>query len=971
MALLIMIFRKMYKNRWLECCLLTGLIATVALASSMPIYTGSILHRMLVKDLENSQRVSSRYPGTFTVKASNIRFAIQNATPEEMGKRVYAVDGFMKDTIIPRLKMPVLVSVQQRESASWSFVPADSSQGDPDARRSGSFTALSGLEEHIVLTDGRLPAEQPVNGVYEALVTEGALNKQKMVLGNEFVIKDKDVKENIKIIPVGVIDRKDYSDLFWNRPLAEYDTTFIIPFSRFEQDITSGKLLKLLESTWYLAYDYTKVSIKNTDQLLHLKEQSANYVGSQLGMNSVQQGAESVFKAYSGKETKLRLMLWSLHAPVLIMLAFYLFLVANQITDRQKTEIAVLRSRGAGRWQIITAYAVEGGLLGVVALAAGPFLGLAITEALGSANGFLEFVQRGRIEASLSYEAYRYALTAVACSVFMTLLPVFTATRATIVGHKQQLARVRSVTLAHKFGLDIILLGISLYGLYSFRRRISDLKALGLDSLDFKVDPLLFVVPALFILGLGLLILRIYPWFVRLVYLAGRRWWSPSLYSTLIQVGRSATGYQFIMLFLVLTIATGLFGASAARTINSNSEDQLRYRNGADLVLSIRWDNDAPPPSTSGNEPPGNKDKAAAPVSSSRKVVQYTEPPFTPFTQLPGVEHAAKVFSRDISIGGPKSTTIGKLMGIESDEFGLTAWMRNGVMDHHLFEYLNLLAVDPAAVLVSRSIADIHGIKPGDSLNIGWNDAPLAPFRVYGIIDYWPTFNPNPPVGSAAAKASGDPERLKAVMPQFVVGNLPYIQSNIALEPYNVWLKLKPGASVQAVYDSIEAEKLPLLSAANTVQDIVDSRKDPFRLAVNGAMTLGFLISIGVCFLGFLLYWLLSFAGRTLQFGIYRAMGITLPQLIGMVVVEQLLTSGAAAVIGIGTGIISSQLFVPFFQLSFNLGDQVPPFKVIFDAVDEMRLYSVVSVMMALGLCILGMMLSRIKIHQAVKLGED
>ena len=37
-------------------------------------------------------------------------------------------------------------------------------------------------------------------------------------------------------------------------------------------------------------------------------------------------------------------MLWSLYSPVMFMLAFYLYMAANLIIDRQKTEISVLRS---------------------------------------------------------------------------------------------------------------------------------------------------------------------------------------------------------------------------------------------------------------------------------------------------------------------------------------------------------------------------------------------------------------------------------------------------------------------------------------------------------------------------------------------------------------------------------------------------------------------------------------------------
>ena len=57
---------------------------------------------------------------------------------------------------------------------------------------------------------------------------------------------------------------------------------------------------------------------------------------------------------------------------------------------------------------------------------------------------------------------------------------------------------------------------------------------------------------------------------------------------------------------------------------------------------------------------------------------------------------------------------------------------------------------------------------------------------------------------------------------------------------------------------------------------VIRSKNDPFQLAVNGVMTLGFLIAIGISFIGFLLYWLLSLYGRILQFGVLRAMGISL-----------------------------------------------------------------------------------------------
>ncbi|MGO4274118.1 FtsX-like permease family protein, partial [Paenibacillus sp. TAF58] len=440
------------------------------------------------------------------------------------------------------------------------------------------------------------------------------------------------------------------------------------------------------------------------------------------------------------------LMLWSLNVPVKLMLAFYLYMVANLITERQKTEIAILRSRGASRLQIIFSYVVEGLVLGAIAFFIGPYFGAFLTKLLGASSGFLEFVQRAKLEVELNRDAFLYGLIAVASSLVMTLIPVFLAMRVTIVGQKQQSARQEKSSFWHKYFIDVMLIGIALYGLNNYKTRIKELLSLGLKSGDLKVDPLLFLIPALFILGMGLLILRFYPWFMRLVFKVGRRWWPPSLYSTLIQVSRSTIQYQFIMVFLIITIATGLFSASATRTINKNMADKIRYSAGADITMQIRWENDAPPAILTGLMEESEEENADSKADSDAPLkTQYTEPSFLPFTQLNGVEHAAKVFNKKDAIYTHGKTTENiHLMGIESKQFGETAWMRDKLLDHHLNDYLNLIARNPSAVLISKSMAEDYSLKPGDTMTLGWAGVEGAQFTVYGVIDYWPSWNPNP-----------------------------------------------------------------------------------------------------------------------------------------------------------------------------------------------------------------------------------
>ncbi|QGQ95522.1 ABC transporter permease [Paenibacillus psychroresistens] len=959
MALLIMILRKMIKNKWLELSLLFGLIFTVALVSSMPIYTQAILQRTLTKDLQNLQIDKGLYPGVYEYSAS----IGDNLTTDQKRAVFKTVDSFMAEQK-NNFGMDVQIYSIERSTSHLNLKPVDPKQPMSDKVTSVDLTALTHMADHVRLVDGHFPVNKLVDGAYEVAVTDNFLNKTKMVLGNEFTATTSKAlgKEvvSVRVKLVGVVAQKDPQDLYWNHKLDGYSSSFFINDQLFEDNFVTNNKFPLFFQRWFYALDYNTLKLNQVSSFINTYDDTNKYFSKYFSIYSKSAPAVDIIHTYYEKEKQLKMMLFSINVPVIILLAFYLYMVANLITDRQKTEIAVLRSRGASRLQILLGYLTEGILLGGLAFIIGPAVGLFFTKLLGASNGFLEFVQRATLDANLSRDAYQYALIAVVGSIVMTIFPAFLATRATIVDQKRQSAREIALSFWHKYYLDVLVLGVSIYGLQSFKRRMHDMMALGLNSGSFKIDPLLFVIPSLFLLGSALLALRLYPWIIRLIFWVGRKWWSSTLYMILLQVGRSTIKYQFIMVFLSLTLATGLFSASAARTINKNNEDKIRYSNGADITMKVKWDSDEPPPASSG--PPGAPAAPAAPVP---KVFHYIEPPFQPYSHLPGVEAAAKVFTKDdafVEINSKSVTT--RLMGIDTNEFGQVAWMRDGLMDHHFYDYLNLIASDPSAVLISRSVADELEVKVGDHINVSWTDSSVAQVNVYGIIDYWPGWNPLP------AQVAKDSE-VVTDKPHIIVGHLSFIQDNISQLPYDIWLKLKPDASLNAFYKTLTEKNWPVTGLNDTRQAIIKAKNEPFELAINGVMTLGFIISIFISFFGFLLYWVLSLSGRTLQFGILRAMGISFRQLIGLLLLEQLLTSGAAVLMGVLIGNLANRLFVPLFQLSFNTVTQVPPFHVVFDASDYVRLYVILGFMLVLGLVILGWMLSKIKIHQAVKLGED
>ena len=226
------------------------------------------------------------------------------------------------------------------------------------------------------------------------------------------------------------------------------------------------------------------------------------------------------------------------------------------------------------------------------------------------------------------------------------------------------------------------------------------------------------------------------------------------------------------------------------------------------------------------------------------------------------------------------------------------------------------------------------------------------------MVDYWPSINPY-------EKNSQGEYR------DFVIMNYDYVNIQTKLEPYEVWMKLEDGATVEDFYNSISDSDIVAIRLDVASQLITSSKTDAMLQGVNGALTLGFITIMALCFIGFIIYWILSIKGRTLQFGILRAMGMSFREIIAMIIYEQVLVSGVSIFLSIIIGGVASDLFVPLFQVLYNVTDQVPPFVVISQRSDYIKLYCIVLVMLLVGFVVIARLIKSININKALKLGED
>ena len=954
---LVILIRKMYRNGWLTACLLLGSILIVTMISTIPIYTGGVLQRLLTKDLESFQKSGGVYPGTCSVK-----YNFYTILPEKIAGKPLLFNEFhnlIDGELMPSIGLPTVERTRRLSLYGLRLYPADRPESEEE-KRFARVETLQDLENHIEIIQGRVFRSSGQDGVFEAVVTEEALQRLDLVLGKEYNVLDKLLsgEDVFKVRIVGVFTIQDPRDPFWFSNLSIFSESVLLEHGEFTNAFVQRGFPNFTYAQWYYALDYRAITLRNVDRVL-------------TSLQAIQQEADrmevewlfpavSVLERYEERADTLRTNLLFLQIPVLLMLSLFIYMSSRMVIEHDRNEIALLSSRGITGSQVFRLYLTESLMLGAVSVLSGPPMGLLFCRVLGSANGFLEFIQRTAMPFTLTLKTYLYALGGAALFVLTMMLPVLGSMRTSIVEYKAAMTRPKRSPLWKRFFLDLILIAVSGYGFYGYRVQQKILILTRIRGGDLPIDPLLFVISVLFIVGSSLLFIRLFPSIVRFIFWTGRKIWSPVFYAVFTQVSRSMGHEQFLMMFLILSLSLGVFNSITARTLNRNGEEKIRYANGADMVIQPVWPVLSGQGQTTPTDPTAQPEAAGNDAASSGdEIVVYSEPPFTSYQTIEGIEVAAKVYRNAVSelrVPDGKQAEV-QLMGIIPAQFGRVAWFRSDLLPSHWYEYLNRLARDPKAFLLSTSLRNKYGIRVGDTVYVTWARQMYLDGYVAAFIDFWPSYNPY----GVSTGGSND----------LVVANLGYIHAKMLLEPYQIWLKKQPGATSGEIYASMDQKELAIEKLWDASQLIIARKNDPMLQGTNGVLTLQFIISMSIALFGFFIFWFLSLKKRTFHLGVLRAIGISKRKVIGMLVFEQLMISGAAVISGMLIGYLVSYLFVPLLQITSSAVEQVPPFLISISRKDFAKIYLFVGATLALGVILFQILISRIRIHQAIKLGED
>ena len=470
-------------------------------------------------------------------------------------------------------------------------------------------------------------------------------------------------------------------------------------------------------------------------------------------------------------------------------------------------------------------------------------------------------------------------------------------------------------------------------------------------------NPLLFLIPALGALALTLFVLRLLPYVMAgIAWLAAKTNSVGFLLATR-YLARDPAFYTAPLVLLILTLSLSTFTASLAQTLDAHLHDQTYYQVGSDALLVELGQTTAAPSDTGAAASPGAAAGSSATESSEITEERWVFVPVNEHLNVPEIEAAARIGDFNASIQAQGSWAEARFIGIDRLDYPKVAYWRHDFATAGLGSLMNSLAIAPDGILLYREFMQANAIAVGDPIQIrvtSYGQRAEMTMTVVGDFDYWPTWYSNE----------------EDAVP-LMVGNLDhYFEMAGGEVPYNVLVKTDSQANLDQVVRDLRQYDITVLDVRNTRQRIADEQRKPERQGLFGVLSVGFLAAALLTVLGFFLYALFSFRRRFIELGTLRAIGLSPGQMTAFLAWELafvvLLGLGAGTVLGA----LVSNVYIPYLQVGNTPQSLTPPFLVEIAWPAVIRIYILFGTLFVVALSVLAALLLRMKIFQAIKLGE-
>lgn len=979
-----LVIHKLSRKSGLNLCLLAGITLLSAIFACHPMLEAGAGNSLLRKGFLAQAQERNEYPavcsrdGTYEVTAETTVQAVYDRMDAYLRKwteyiavnqvacqqRVWLPAAYAESDLDSKSRYLQVGVIRELEAHADIYPESHSNQrldeieilADVDSRmmkNSDSSVPITEETERKVNADSveTMLANQ-TKSAFSCFISEGTMDAAGLTIGERLTFSyiTNAEGEPLTLEITGICKTRENGDNFWYEDLNRLDKQLLVSEETFDR----------------IAADYGFENIfYRVNQLLNYTQINSQNAAAYSRYLSEFRKADADFRAnftvllkhFLQEQKKVRMVLWVLELPCVVLLLLFLYMITGKLLDTEESEIVLLRNRGWTKGKVFRLYLLQAALLAAVGLLFGLGLSVLLCLAAASTDGFLHFAAKDVSDYRPVWQMILYGAAAGLISVLFLTVPVWRRSGKISAQQRAEAYRQERAPFWERYFLDVVLFGVSLYLLYNYNRQSSSLSQ---DILAGEgLDPLVFLNVSLFLFAGSLFFLRLVRYLVLLIDRLGKRRWGAAMYASFLQIGRTFYRQSLIGVFLIMTIANGIFSADMARTMNENKEARIRYEAGAPAKLSLNW-------------------RLRTAWYDGAYKWWYEEDGFDRLEELTGqglCESVTRVLSdaRTMVSAGSRLQPDCLLMGIHTKEFGETAVLAEGLSDPHWFHALNALAQDPDGVIISENLAEQLHVKVGDFLNLtrfspleeqGQPEIGTEQAVVRAIVDNFPGYERY----QYRQAENGDVVEQEQYL---VAANYAAVISSFGLTPYTLWMRPAEGvdrAQLEAFVESlgIEAEQWQFMEEA-----VEQGRNEALIQVTNGMFTMSFLISLTVCLAGYLIYQILSVKSREKLLCIYRAMGMTLGEVHRMLLNEQLFTTLLSILAGGGAGVAAAALFVRLTILVYLPQRHNVPIRTFLYGADLMKLFAAVLAAVVVCFVILRGIIGRMRIAGALRLGED
>ncbi|MEZ4635094.1 MAG: ABC transporter permease [Caldilineaceae bacterium] len=514
--------RRLRHQLGLSLLALIGIVLAVGLVTSAGFFSQAVDLVVMRQELAEYTRITGRPPFSarvFTVHSASVPLSLARA--ETLGRQV-------ANTLSDAVGLPQRETALQLNSDIVKLVTFDDDGNvNRASARNTNLIYIENITPHMTILEGAdFDAEGSSNQALDVWIYADWADSTGMQVDETHTLQ---VGDNLLPIRIaGIWRAADADDPFW---MSDPDESLADKLITRRQDyvISVEPLtdIPVRSVTWRVVLDESQARPSEGRQYVTGFERAGLLINRFLPEARLTTPSLPLAD-FVNRQTTLTTLLLGFNVPGLGFLLYFLVLTSAVIAYWQRREIAIMVSRGMGRLTVLNFTLVEALILFALGLPLGVGFGMLLARLMGYTASFLSFLQRDPLPVSL--DGFNWRLIALTLGIVLAarLWAAALASSQSVATQEREYSRPQQGPFWYRYYLDLLLI---LPTTYAYDQLVSQ-GSLGMlvqdNPADLYKDPLLILVPALFIVSLSLIAMRPFPWVMRFLdWIANRSPWLP------------------------------------------------------------------------------------------------------------------------------------------------------------------------------------------------------------------------------------------------------------------------------------------------------------------------------------------------------------------------------------------------------------------------------------------------------------